>query len=115
MLKTIKKTAWIFIIPFFQEKRKFCQIYRHWILIEQTSLYMLVYRTFLYNPTNLKVPKKAPCQEYRECDVSRLYDKKLLNVFCLCYRHALFFLFFIFNKFPAIYAFHMGVEYDKTK
>ncbi len=23
--------------------------------------------------------------------------------------------FFIFNKFPATYAFHMGVEYDKTK
>ncbi len=24
-----------------------------------TSLYTVVYRTFLYNPTNLKVPKKA--------------------------------------------------------
>ncbi len=29
--------------------------------IEQTSLYTVVYRTFLYNPTNQKVPKKAMC------------------------------------------------------
>ncbi len=42
-------------------KWKFCRIYWQWILIEQTFLYMVVYRTFLYNPTNLKVPKKAPC------------------------------------------------------
>ncbi len=42
-------------------KWKFCRIYWQWILIEQTSLYTVVYRTFLYNPTNLKVPKKAPC------------------------------------------------------
>ncbi len=32
-----------------------------WILIEQTCLYTVVYRTFLYNQTNLKVPKNAPC------------------------------------------------------
>ncbi len=42
-------------------KWKFCWIYWQWILIEQTSHYTVVYRTFLYNPTNLKVPKKAPC------------------------------------------------------
>ncbi len=42
-------------------KWKFCRIYWQWILIEQFSLYAVVYRTFLYNPTNLKVPKKAPC------------------------------------------------------
>ncbi len=40
---------------------------------------------------------------------------KLLNVLYLCYRHASFFAFFIFNKFPATYASHMCVEYDKTK
>ncbi len=39
-------------------KWKFCRIYWYWILIEQTSLYAMVYRIFLYNPTNLKVPKK---------------------------------------------------------
>ncbi len=44
------------------EKWKFCQIYWQWILIEPTFLYTVVYRTFLYNPTNLKVPKKAPCR-----------------------------------------------------
>ncbi len=38
---------------------------------------------------------------------------KSLNVFCLCYRHASFFRFFIFNKFPVAYAFHMCAEYDK--
>ncbi len=43
-------------------KWQFCCIYWEWILIEQTFLYTLVYKTFLYNPTNLKVPKKAPCQ-----------------------------------------------------
>ncbi len=42
-------------------KWKFCRIYWQWILIEQTFLYTAVYRTFLYNPTNLKVSKKAPC------------------------------------------------------
>ncbi len=40
---------------------------------------------------------------------------KSLNVYYLCYRHASFFAFFIFNKFPAINAFQMCVEYDKTK
>ncbi len=42
-------------------KWKFCRIYWQWILVEHTSLYTVVYMTFLYNPTNLKVPKKAPC------------------------------------------------------
>ncbi len=42
-------------------KWKFCRIYWQWILIEQTFLYTVVYRTSLYNPTNLKLPKKAPC------------------------------------------------------
>ncbi len=42
-------------------KWKFCRIHWQWILIEQTSLYTVVYRTFLYNLTNLKVSKKAPC------------------------------------------------------
>ncbi len=41
---------------------KICRIYWQWILIEQTSLYTVVYRTFLYNPTNLKVPKKHRAQ-----------------------------------------------------
>ncbi len=47
-------------------KWKFCRIYRQWIRIEQTFLYTVVYRTFLYNPTNLKVPKKAPCGSFCE-------------------------------------------------
>ncbi len=34
---------------------------------------------------------------------------KQLNVFYLCYRHASFFAFLIFDKFPATYAFHMCV------
>ncbi len=54
-------------------KRKFCRIYWQWILIEQTFLYTVVYRTFLYNPTNLKVPKKAPwlaCKCYRPHNLS---------------------------------------------
>ncbi len=38
---------------------------------------------------------------------------KSLNVLYLCYRHASFFAFFIFNKFPATYLLHMCVEYDK--
>ncbi len=42
-------------------KWKFCRIYWQWILIEQNFLYTVVHRAFLYNPTNLKVPKKAPC------------------------------------------------------
>ncbi len=37
---------------------KFSRIYWQRILIEQTFLYTVVYRTFLYSPTNLKVPKK---------------------------------------------------------
>ncbi len=40
---------------------------------------------------------------------------KELNVFFLCYIHSSFFVYFIFNKFPATCAFHMCVEYDKTK
>ncbi len=40
---------------------------------------------------------------------------KQLNVFYLCYRHASFFAFFIFTKIPETYAFHVCVEYDKTK
>ncbi len=40
---------------------------------------------------------------------------KQLNVFCLCYRHASFFPFFMFSKFPAASAFHLCVEYDNTK
>ncbi len=35
-----------------------------WPLVDQTTLYTLVYRTFLYNETNLKPPKKAPCNEF---------------------------------------------------
>ncbi len=42
-------------------KWKYCRIYWQWILIERTSLYTVVYRNFLYNPTNLKVRTKAPC------------------------------------------------------
>ncbi len=30
-------------------------------MIEQTSLYTVLYMTFLYTPTNLNVPKKTPC------------------------------------------------------
>ncbi len=40
---------------------------------------------------------------------------KQLNMFYFCYTRASFFAFFIFNKFPAKYAFHMCVEYDKAK
>ncbi len=40
-------------------------------------------------------------------------SSKLLNVFCLFYSQASFFPFFIFNKLPGTYAFHMCVEYDK--
>ncbi len=47
-------------------KWKFCRIYWQWILIEQTSLYTVVYRTFLYNPTNLKFPNQAPCRTLAE-------------------------------------------------
>ncbi len=36
-------------------------------------------------------------------------------MFYVCDRHASFFAFFIFNKFPATYSFNMCVEYDKTK
>ncbi len=43
------------------KKWKFCRIYWKRTLVEQTSLYTLVYRTFLYNEMNLKPPKKAPC------------------------------------------------------
>ncbi len=44
-------------------KRKFCRIYWQRILIQQTSLFPVEYRTFLYNPTNPKVPRKStvPC------------------------------------------------------
>ncbi len=54
-------------------KWKFCRIYWQRILKEQTSLYTVVYRTFLYNPTNLKVPKKAPCwgEGFRGRGISR--------------------------------------------
>ncbi len=47
-------------------KWKFYRIYWQWILIEQTSPYTVVYRTFLYNPTNLKVPKKAPWSPWEQ-------------------------------------------------
>ncbi len=40
---------------------------------------------------------------------------KLFIEFYLYYRHVSFFALFIFNKFPATYAFHICVEYDKTK
>ncbi len=39
-------------------KEHFCRIVWQCILTVQTTLNMVVYRTFLYNPTNLKVPKK---------------------------------------------------------
>ncbi len=39
-------------------KSNICRIYWQWV--EQTFLYTKVYRTFLYNPTKLKVPTKAP-------------------------------------------------------
>ncbi len=57
-------------------KLKFWRIYWQWILIEQTSLYTVVYRTSLYNPTNLKVPKKAPWKGLWACD-------GIKNIFCL--------------------------------
>ncbi len=60
---------------------KFCRIYWQWILIEQTFLYTVVYRTFLYNPTNLKVPKKAPCVIYK-CGGPQ-FDKLLVSRHCL--------------------------------
>ncbi len=57
-------------------KRKFCRIYWQWILVEQTSLYTVVYRAFLYNPTNLKVSKKAPCWTYRKLPNQFLHRRK---------------------------------------
>ncbi len=39
-------------------KWKFYRNYWQWILKKQTSLYMVVYRTSLYNPTSIKVPKR---------------------------------------------------------
>ncbi len=64
LLKLQKMSDWneLSSIP---GKWKFCRIYWQWILIEQTSLYTVVYRTFLYNPTNLTVPKKAPCMVFK--------------------------------------------------
>ncbi len=44
-------------------KWNFYRINWQWILLEKTFFYTVVYKTFLYNPTNLKVPKKAPCWE----------------------------------------------------
>ncbi len=40
---------------------------------------------------------------------------KQSNMFSVCYMHALFFPFFISKTIPATYAFHLCVEYDKTK
>ncbi len=42
------------------KKWKFCRNYWKRSLVEQTSLYTLVYRTFLYNEMNLKPHKTAP-------------------------------------------------------
>ncbi len=47
-------------------------------MIEQTFLYMVVYRTFLYNPTNLKVPKKAPCLGKRRLRNDLVLTHKIL-------------------------------------
>ncbi len=52
--------------------------------------------------------------KFIECHFLTIVSKQL-NAFYLCYRHASFFAFFISNTFPATYAFHMCVEYDKTK
>ncbi len=46
------------------KKWKFCRIYWKRTLVEQTSLYTLVYRIFLYNEMNRKPPKKAPCGSF---------------------------------------------------
>ncbi len=67
-------------------KWKFCRIYWPWILIEQTFLYTVVYRTFLYNPTNLKVPKKAPCSVLsitKFPDMTNLFNPVPIHIYCL--------------------------------
>ncbi len=56
-------------------KWKFCRIHWQWILIEQAFLYTVVYRTFLYNPTNLKVPKKAPCSFWNIATMMKLCNQ----------------------------------------
>ncbi len=65
----ISKNEWLNELSRIAGKWKFCRIYWQWILIEQTSLYTVVYRTFLYNPTNLKVPKKAPCKCFEQSSI----------------------------------------------
>ncbi len=46
--------------------------------------------------------------KYMKRHVLTIFSKQL-NVFCLCYRHASFFPFFIFSKVPATYAFPLYV------
>ncbi len=59
-------------------KWKFCRIYWLWILTVQTSPYTVVYKTFLHNPTNLKIPKKAGSSPgYGVLMISRKMSKQL--------------------------------------
>ncbi len=52
-----------------------------WILLEQTSLYTVVYRTFLYNPTNPKEPKKTQCAA--KCSVLQFIARDATEVVTL--------------------------------
>ncbi len=42
--------------------------------MEQTFLYILAYRTFFYNPTNLKAPKKTPCARRTELQFEVVFE-----------------------------------------
>ncbi len=108
MLKTMKKTARIFIIP---GEAKMC----------------LGFISFCAPPTALKrknyhnIRNMQPIVNLFQ-GLFKFMNRHLLvifstqfNVFCLCYRHASFFPFFNFNKFPSAFAFYLSVEYDKTK
>ncbi len=82
-------------------KLTFYRIYGQWVLIKQTFLYAVVYRTFLYNQTNLKVvyaklqfvyttnlkvPKKAPwlCKYSLPSYLERFFRSSSTSSICLC-------------------------------
>ncbi len=109
MLQTIKKIDWIFKNSGFPGEAKM----------------YLGFMSFRAPPAALKqknyhnFPNMQPIISYfrglikfMKRHLLTIVSKKL-NVFSLCYRHASFFPFFIVTKFPATYAFHLCVEYDK--
>ncbi len=83
----------------------------HFVL--RDSLCLIIFHT----EKTIITPKYATNNtlfKFMKCYLLVIFSK-LLNVFWLCYRHALAFPFLIFNKFPATYAIHLCVGYDKTK